>query len=147
MKTKMKMFAWLLLVTGFVSSANLMAQKEHPAYLHALSDLRAARWMIEHRPGDWKTTEDEVAAVKRIDLAIEEIKKAAIDDHKDINDHPRADEINEHRGRLIKAIEWLRKARTDIEKDEDNDFAKGLRKRAIIHIDEAIRLTEKARQG
>ena len=23
----------------------------HPAYLHALSDLRAARWLIEHRPG------------------------------------------------------------------------------------------------
>ena len=23
----------------------------HPAYLHALTDLRTARWMVEHRPG------------------------------------------------------------------------------------------------
>ena len=25
---------------------------DHPGYLHALSDLRAARWNLEHRPGD-----------------------------------------------------------------------------------------------
>jgi len=143
----MKKIAFLMLVltTSFLTSA--IAQHEHPAYLHALSDLRAARWMIEHKPGDWKATEDEVAAVKRIDAAIAEIKKASIDDGKDINDHPKAQEINEHKGRLGKAVEYLRKARKDIEADEDNDFAKGLRKRAFEHIDEAIRLTEKARQS
>ena len=38
---------------------NVMAQ-EHPHYLHALSDLRAARWEIEHRPGNWTLSIDEM---------------------------------------------------------------------------------------
>jgi hypothetical protein len=141
----MKKIALLMLV--FTSSIFIKAVGQtHPAYLHALSDLRAARWMIDHRPGNWKQTEDEMGAVKRIDAAISEIKKAAIDDRKDINEHPKAEEINEHKGRLTKAVEYLRKARADIEKDEDNGFAKGLRKRSFDNIDEAIRLTEKAKQ-
>jgi hypothetical protein len=140
----MKKIALLLFVSAIATSA--MAQN-HPAYLHALSNLRGARWMIDHRPGNWTTTMDETAAVREIDAAINDIKQASIDDGKNLNDHPKVEEINQHQGRLTKAIEWLRKARAEIEKNEDNDFAKGLRKRAFVHIDEAIRLTEKARQG
>ncbi len=143
----MKKIALMALVVTTTLTTGAFAQKDHPAFLHALSDLRAARWMIEHRPGNWNTTEDEVGAVRKIDDAINEIKKASIDDGKNLEDHPKVDEINEHSGRLEKALEWLRRARGDIEKDEDNDFAKGLRKRAFFHIDEAIRLTQKARDG
>src|SRR6201989_2508146 len=82
----------------------------HPYYLHALSDLRAARWMIEHRPGNWQQTVDEVEAVRRIDAAIGEIKKAAIEDGKDLADHPKVDERNDHDGRLHVALDFLRKA-------------------------------------
>jgi tetratricopeptide (TPR) repeat protein len=138
----------LLLLLAFATSfVTIATAQQHPAYLHALSDLRAARWMIQHRPGNWNTTVDEMAASQKIDDAINEIKKASIDDGKDINDHPKAQEINEHAGRLVKAIEYLRKARADIAKDEDNVFAQGLQKRAYYHIDEAIRITEKARLG
>src|SRR5579859_586234 len=87
---------------------------DHPYYLHALSDLRAARWMIEHRPGNWQQTVDEVEAVRRIDAAINEIKKAAIDDGKNLEDHPPVDERNEHDGRLHVALDFLRKARQDV---------------------------------
>ena len=131
----------ILLFTQF--NASLM-KPEHPYYLHALSDLRAARWMIEHRPGNWQTTVDEVEAVKRIDEAINEIKKASIDDGKDINDHPKVDEHPDHVGRLHAAAEFLKKAREDVNKDEDNRFAQGLQDRALKHINEAIKLTEKA---
>jgi hypothetical protein len=145
--TTMKKLLFSILALTAVTSTCVLAQKAHPAYLHALSDLRAARWMLEHRPGNWKATSDEVAAVNEINAAIGEIKKASIDDGKDINDHPQAQEINEHKGRLTKAVEWLRKSRSDIEQDEDNGFAQGLRKRAFGHIDEAIRLTLKAQQS
>ncbi len=141
----MKKIALLLAVFSVSLFSTAVAQREHPAYLHALSDLRAARWMIDHRAGDWKATEEENAAVRKIDEAINEIKQASIDDHKDINDHPKAQEINEHRGRLEKAKEYLRKARKDIDEEEDNGFAKGLKKRAADHIDEAIRMVEKAK--
>jgi hypothetical protein len=115
----------------------------HPAYLHALSDLRAARWLIEHRPGDWAQTNDEVEAVHRIDAAINEIKAASIDDGKNLNDHPPVDEAPEHRGRIRAALEYLRKARADVAQPENNGFANGLQARAIQHIDGAIQAARK----
>lgn len=110
----------------------------HPAYLHALSDLRAARWMIEHRTGDWAQTADETEAVHQIDGAINDIKKAAFDDGKNIGDHPPVDEHPDHRGRIHEALKFLNKARADIAREEDNAYAGGLRNRAIGHIDAAI---------
>ena len=116
----------------------------HPYYLHALSDLRAARWMIEHRPGNWEQTVDEIEAVRQIDAAINEIKKASIEDGKDINDHPKVDEHPDRVGRLHDAVDFLKKARQDISHDEDNAFAQGLQNRAYLHIDEAINSVKKA---
>lgn len=116
----------------------------HPYYLHALSDLRAARWMIEHRPGNWVQTQDEIAAVNRIDAAIGEIKKASIEDGKNLEDHPHVDEAVDHPGRLHAALDYLRKARKDISHDEDNMFAQGLQARAYGHIDGAIDAVKRA---
>jgi hypothetical protein len=121
-----------------------MPAGDHPYYLHALSDLRAARWMIEHRPGNWEQTVDEIEAVRRIDAAIGEIKKAAIEDGKNLEDHPKVDERNDHDGRLHVALDFLRKARQDISHDEDNRFAEGLQGRAYGHIDGAINAVKKA---
>lgn len=137
----------LLLVAGFgsqVSAKGFSFKAEHPAYLHALSNLRAARWMIEHRPGDWKQTQDEVIAVQQIDAAIAEIKKAAIDDGKNLQDHPAVEEKPEHIGRLRMAVEYLMKAREELNKEEDNAFAQGLKARALSHINGALRATEVA---
>lgn len=133
------LLSMMLLLLSFGAKA-----QDHPYYLHALSDLRAARWMIEHRPGNWQSTVDEVEAVKQIDVAINEIKKASIDDRKDIDFHPQVDEHPDRPGRLHDAVEFLRKARQDVNKDEDNVFAQGLRNRAVEHINAAIRATEKA---
>jgi hypothetical protein len=113
----------------------------HPAYLHALSDLRAARWMIEHRPGDWAQTQDEVEAVRQIDAGINDIKKAAFDDGKNLNDHPPVDTHPDNRGRIHEALRFLNKARADIAHEEDNGYANGLRDRAVGHIDAAIHAT------
>jgi len=74
-----------LLFAGCVSQPS-----KHPAYLHALSDLRTARWMLEHRPGDAAVSAHESEAVSEIDRAIEEIKRAAIDDGKNIHNQPPA---------------------------------------------------------
>src|SRR5271170_956642 len=59
---------------------------KHPAYLHALSDLRDARAHLEHFSGDPVDQQEEHAIVE-IDKAINEIKHAAIMDGKDIQDH------------------------------------------------------------
>ncbi len=60
----------------------------HPGYLHALSDLRAARWNLEHRPGDAAVSTQEDIAISEIDRAIGEVKKAAMEDAKNLGDRP-----------------------------------------------------------
>ena len=114
---------------------------KHPYYLHALTDLRTARWLIEHRPGDARVSADEDVAITRIDEAINEIKHAAIDDGKDIHDHPPVDAKLDRKGQLHRADELLHKVHADIAREEDDPMTRGLRNRAIHHLDEAMRAT------
>jgi hypothetical protein len=85
---------------------------------------------------------DEHDAIVEIDRAIADIKEAAIDDGKNLADHPPLDVKLARAGRLHQALADLRHAREDIAKEEDNAYARGLRNRAIHDIDEAIRFTE-----
>ncbi len=141
--TKPLLAAFLLTLTlPFAANADLPGK--HPAYLHALSDLRAARWMLEHRPGDAAVSAHEDVAIAEIDAAIGEIKHAAIDDGKNIGDHPNVDAPNNRRGRLHKAQELLHKVHADVAREEDDPMTRGLRDRAVGHIDAAIRATNGA---
>jgi len=135
--------ALALLGTMAVASNAQQPPGAHPYYLHALSDLRAARWFLHHQPGDARVYEDEDVGIREIDAAIDELKRAAIDDGKDINDHPNVD-VREHGSRLLKAIETLKKARGDVDHEEDNPEARGLRHRIHEHIDRAIDAAERA---
>jgi hypothetical protein len=127
--------AILLFVPAYVSAIPAPG-RDHPAYLHALTDLRAARAHLQ-RPDGGELREQEKKAIHEIDDAIGEIKKAAIEDHKDLNDHPPVDAHLEWGSRLRRALELLDKAHNDIAQDEDNGFAQGLQTRALEHIDKA----------
>nr|HEX4313023.1 hypothetical protein [Kofleriaceae bacterium] len=110
----------------------------HPAYLHALSDLRAARAYLA-RPANTVVKWDENVAIREIDAAIAEIKRAAIDDGKPLEDHPTVDVSLAWGGRLQKALELVQTARRDVNQEEDNAFAQGLKARAVHHIDDTER--------
>ncbi len=114
-----------------------MAQK-HPSYLHALTDLRSARAFLV-RPAGVVIKWDENRAIREIDAAIGEIKQAAIDDGKPLEDHPPVDVGLVWGDRLHKALELVETARRDVNQEEDNAFARGLKNRAIGHIDLAAR--------
>lgn len=132
-----------LAISGPLAAIAQPLPGEHPGYLHALTDLRAARWLLYHQPGDVRVSASEDVAIVEIDKAIGEIKLAAIDDGKNLNDHPAVD-ANEHGSKLLRSIETLRKARADISGEEENPGARGLRHRAHDHIDRAIGAAEKA---
>ncbi len=142
LRTKGLLVGLALLSVPFMASADLPGK--HPYYLHALTDLRAARWMLEHRPGDAAVSGAEDVAITEIDKAIGEIRHASIDDGKDIHDHPGVDVPNDHPGRLHKAMELLRKVHSDVAREEDDPMTRGLRNRAVGHIDEAMHATERA---
>lgn len=111
---------------------------KHPAYLHALSDLRDARAHLEHLSSDPVDREEE-HAIANIDKAIAEIKHAAIADGKDIQDHLPVDAHLVRSGRFHKALELLDKAKRDVSGEEDQPDTQGLQLRVIHHIDEARR--------
>jgi hypothetical protein len=132
----MKLFRLLPFLALGLAAAPAMAQPlpgAHPAFLHALTDLRTARWFLYRQPGNWKVYEGEDRAIAEIEGAIGDIKRAAIDDGKDINDHPNVD-VKEHGSRLLKAIETLDAAARDVNQEEDNPQSRDLKHRALEHI-------------
>jgi hypothetical protein len=139
---RLLLLAFACLAAPLAANADLPGK--HPAYLHALSDLRSARWMLEHRPGGAAVSGQEDVAITEIDRAIGEIKKAAIDDGKDLHDHPAVDVPGDNPGRLHKALELLHKAHGDVAHEEDDPLTQGLRDRAVGHIHLAIVATKTA---
>lgn len=132
----------LLVFLALPFAANADLPGKHPAYLHALTDLRAARWMLENRPGDAAVSRHEDAAITEIDKAIGEIKRAAIDDGKDLHDHPGPD-LADRPGRLHKALELLRQVHSEVAREEDDPMTQSLRNHAVGHINAAIHETER----
>lgn len=109
---------------------------KHPAYLHALADLRDARAHLERLSSD-AVDHAEEHAIRKIDDAIGEIKHAAIEDGKDIRDHMPVDAHLTRTDRFHKAMELLNKAEQDVKHEEDQPDTRGLQMRVIHHIDEA----------
>jgi tetratricopeptide (TPR) repeat protein len=134
---RLTVVAMLVALILTVGSCNASAQGRHPAYIRALSDLRAARAHLQHHDGG-ELRHEEKEAIHAIEDAISEIKKAAIEDGKDLNDHPPVDAGLDYSGRLRRAKELLERAHQDIAREEDNSFAQGLQQRALGHIDKAI---------
>lgn len=136
-----------IVIPAFMAAASFVGPQAsadqpgaHPYYIHALSDLRAARGYLE-RQGDKDRREakwDESHAIADIDAAIKKVKDAAIDDGKDLHDHPPVDAKEERRRRLGRALEALNAAHRDIDHEEDNNFAQDLKHRALKDIDSAI---------
>ena len=115
---------------------------QHPAYLHALSDLRDARAHLQRPASDGRMEDEQQRAVAEIDRAIEEIKNAAIGSGKDLNDRPPVDEHMGHRGRYRRTLELLDQAHHNLSYREDDPRLRGLHERSLHHVGEAHHIVE-----
>jgi len=125
-------------------SAHAQVPGPHPAYLHALSDLRMARSFLNDGWAWEPVRREDHHAIEEIDKAIGEIKHAAIDDGKNLEDHPPIDTRLGWHDRFARANELLARAHRDLDHAEDVPQARGLRDRAILHIDEAHNTVDRA---
>src|SRR5208282_5996186 len=91
MKTIIRFMLLSLLIGACVGVASAGSPAHHPHYLHALSDLRHARALLDRLAMNEDRDEMEQRAIERIDEAIHEIKRASIDDGKNLEDHPPID--------------------------------------------------------
>jgi hypothetical protein len=108
----------------------------HPGYLHAISDLRYARALLWRE--DWRDVmRDQRAAIDEIDHAIDEAKRAAIDDGKNLNDHPPLDARLGWENRFRQAMTLLDSAVRDLSYEEDNRHAAAWRGASLAHVQRA----------
>ena len=128
-------------------TAYAMTPGQHPGYLHALSELKDARWLIQHRPGDTAVTVAEAGAPVDINAAIGDIKHAASIDDKNLDIHPPVDAPPTQQGRLHKALELLGEALNEVNRPEDNPAALPYQRGAIRHIQAAMDQTKDAIDG
>ncbi|MGA2642129.1 MAG: hypothetical protein ABSG21_14650 [Spirochaetia bacterium] len=117
----------------------------HPAYLHALSDLRVSRALLRGwtNPLIYMLVQQ---AVTEIEGALNDITEAAISDGKNIDDHPPIDASLANRNRLIRSLELLNKAYSDIDERETNPADMALRSKALGHISKARQDLNEARR-
>lgn len=133
----------LLAVVSFGSpSAHAQAPGMHPAYLRALSDLRLMRAYLDRLTPSERVDEESQHAIEEIDAAIREIKMASIDDGKDLRAHPPIDARIMPTDRFHKAREAGNAAWADVNHEEDNDYAHGLKHRALDHIEKANHIVD-----
>lgn len=126
------------------SGVQAAGNDQHPAYLHALSDLRLAHWNLTHRGGDAAVSEQERIAADETARAIEETTRAAHEDGRPVGEPVREDARLEGAGALHHAEALLSQARLDVAKQEDNPRARDEQGRIVEHIDRALEATRHA---
>ena len=131
----------LCLLSGVSTTAS--AQPRHAAFLHALSDLKLMRAYLSKPTPDGRIDNDQAAALAEIDAAIQEINQASIDDGRNPNARVPADATLPPADRWRHAREAGDAAWHDLDREEDNDFANGLKHRAMGHIEKANHIVDR----
>jgi hypothetical protein len=147
MKIKLKL---ALLGTMVALTLPVAAQaqwwNQHPGYLHALSDIRTAYWLIAHEDASNPAMRgDEIQAGRELHAAYDEMAHAAVSDGRNIDDQPPPDFAwGTHNDRLHKALDLVHRAYAELDGEEENPQAAGLRQRAKGHLSDSSRLIGKA---
>jgi hypothetical protein len=117
----------------------------HPHYVHAMSDVSTAYRLLQHAAGDRPAKPEEAHAELAIRYAYQTLADASAVDRKNIEDIPPADtNTYDHRGRLHHALDLLHDAHAQVNVEEDDRAALGLKARALKEIDAAAHATEEA---
>ena len=121
------------------------AQAQRPHYLHALSNLREARELLQTdtRPGFMGARD---RAIEEIDRDIHEVSAAVRDEGRNPHHAPPAAGGDPNRP-MRSALNLLNEARGDIASGTDETGHRGLQMRALQHIDEARHTLEHAMHG
>jgi len=111
------------------------AQAQHPRYLHALSNLREARELLQMdtRPGFIGARD---RAIEEIERAIHEVSEAVREEGRNPHRTPPPAGGDPNRP-LRSALTLLDEARGDIAAGTDETGHRGLQERSLHHVDEA----------
>ena len=142
---KIRLIAALALATTMSLPALADEYGKHPFYLHALTDLHAAAWQVDHRrPEDGMVSADEQIVRDEIHAAINDLQRAAWQDGKEMQWTPPPDVPLAREGRLHATVDLLRKAHADVAREEDDPRSRPLQQRGLQHVDAALNAAQHA---
>jgi hypothetical protein len=126
------------LLTFMLFALATPAQAQHPAYMHALANLRQARSLLQSdtRPG---TAADRDFALREIEAAMHEIRTAVREEGRDPHFTPPPAIAGDPDRPIRSALTLLNEAREDVARGTDEYDSRGLQLRALRHIQEARR--------
>ncbi|HEY1985033.1 MAG TPA: hypothetical protein VGG85_06475 [Terracidiphilus sp.] len=122
------------------SHAQIVAR--HPAYLHALGDLRVMRAYLDQMTSNERLDEESQRAISEIDAAIREIRKAAAASHTALQLRSSVDVRVESSDRFHRAHDAGTSVWLVLDREEGNRSARGAKHRAIEHVERASRIIE-----
>jgi hypothetical protein len=128
----------------FLLPKGAQAQGQPPAYVYALQDLRLARAYLNDGWAWEAVRQQDNDAVREIDAAIHDIKTAAGDDGRNLNDHPPIDAHMGWHDRFGQAMDRLKRAHGDVARSQRMAQSVDLRNSALRHIDAAESTVENA---
>ena len=137
----MALFA--LLFAGMSTQAYAQTPGPHPAYLHALRDLREARDLLHSDFADARHKELGAAATQEVEKAIGDLKAASHLDEKNLGDTPPTKALSPE-GRFHQIQALLSSAHNDIKQPESDPVARPYKDRALGHIDSALKIIQPA---
>ncbi len=147
MRLKKIQLLWVLALLVFTPAMAPKALADtpgpHPAYLHALTELRYARALLDQHSYP-AVVQDQNQAIHKIDAAIGDIKQASIDDRKPMSDHPAVDTSKRPHERFQDALAALNRAYDEINRAEDVPQSRQLKSWALRDIDAARSTTQHA---
>jgi len=121
---------------------------QNPGYLQAMSDLRTAYWLIDHKdPNSPGQAFEESQALQNIHAAFGYLKDVNLADGSRPTDGPPPNFVwGDHRGRLHQAYDLLMRAHQEVGFQDPNPLAAHWRNAMGVHLDAAIRYTGAAIQ-
>jgi len=123
----------------FGLGARVAVAAEHPAYLHALTDLKKAEMAIASRHGDQAMSKHEHLAMQHVQAAESIIYQVAPEERKPVDAVVAADtDPGIRSGKLHDALAFLQKAHDDMHETESDTALLGERKRALQEVDAAM---------
>jgi len=140
-------FGILLAVSTIFAYGTANAQEQHPHCRQALFDLLSARLMLMQHIDGKPMTHNEKEALRQINVVIRDINDASVGNGTGPNNHPNPLKNESGTTTIKQCINFLRKAKDELSREEDNQFANGLRDRSIKNCDEAIKFVEQEKSS
>jgi len=128
-----------LLLTLPLAAGGDEAPARNPDYVHALPDLRTARWLLTPQPGDPPLRTNEDQAIQDINLAIRAVIKSGLYDSTDVSEHEQMQMAQDHTTRMHQALDLLHRAHAYLSKEAPDPMGTLVRNQVLEDIDRAGR--------